>query len=81
MNFDFFLLFIKMNTEKKEKIRSHINKNVAIFKEKLMQLAIENNHPFVESYLQSCLYEIKKTINGNPLITGDEIVKFKMDLD
>lgn len=69
-----------MSPEREKAIKKHLNRKIRKFKKQLLELAIKNDHPYIESYLDFCFFEIKKTIGGNPMMSGDEMVIFCMNL-
>ena len=51
-----------MSPEKEKSFKEHINKEVRSFKKKMLQLAIENDHPYVVAILEGALRKMQENI-------------------
>lgn len=54
-----------MTPKRERAIKRHINKAIKNFKAEIIQLCIENNHPYIEGVLQIAIIKQRENIRWN----------------
>lgn len=58
-------------------IIDHVNTSTAYFKENMLKIALDNNYPFIDSFLSYCVQKFSEAAKKRDgARSGNELIKF-----